>query len=143
MNLVRYYSPIEEFDRIFRSYDENVLFSLPVDIEETEDAYIVTAELPGFTNEEIEVEVLSDLLVIKAEHKSETKEESSEEKTEEDNKPKFVFKERRTRNYVRRLRFRRPIQVNAATSKLANGILAVTLPKTEESKPVKLIPEMN
>src|SRR5690606_30129720 len=36
-----------------------------IDIEETDDAYIVTAEVPGFNKDEIEVELRNNVLMIR------------------------------------------------------------------------------
>ena len=56
------WSAMEEFFRTPPGWS----FNLPaVDIEETDDAYVVTAEVPGFDKKDIEVELHNDVLVIR------------------------------------------------------------------------------
>ncbi len=57
--------------RVFRT-PPGWSFNLPaVDIEETDDAYVVTAEVPGFDKKDIEVELHNDVLVIRGKRERE------------------------------------------------------------------------
>lgn len=136
MPLIEYYSPFRNMSRVLDNVDS--YFRMPVDIKETDDEFILTAEIPGFTTDEIEIELSSDQLIIKAEHKSE------DEKTDgEGDKSRFVYRERRERKFMRRFNFRKPVDTTKATSSLKDGLLSITLPKAEGAKAIKLIPESN
>jgi HSP20 family protein len=95
-----------------------------VDITEEKDRILVTADLPGMKQEEINVEVSEGILTIKGERKRES--ETKEGKTY-----------RVERSYGSFLRsFTLPAGVDAAKVNAAykNGVLEITLPKLAEAK---------
>jgi len=100
-----------------------------VDIDETEDGYMLMAEIPGFTKEEINVSLHDGQLVIKAEHK-----EESEKKQNGGN----VLKERRYGSFYRSLNFGQNIKEEEISAKYENGVLEMEIPKmaktTQEAK---------
>jgi len=113
---------------VFDSDDFFDLFNLnPVktDLRETENEYIVEADLPGYNKENIEISFEDDILTISAKY-----DEVSEEKGES-----FIHRERRRGNYSRSI----PIPSNVDSDKIKasfnNGVLKVILPKLETSKP--------
>ncbi len=95
-----------------------------VDVSETDDNIIVKAELPGMKSEDIDVSVQGDVLVIKGEKKEET----------EEKKENFHLIERRRGEFARSIRIPVPVDQDKVSAKYENGVLAVTLPKKEESK---------
>lgn len=106
-------------------------FGLPVDLKENEDEFVVEADLPGFNKDEVEIEVNNQTVRIKAEKKVE----------EEETKDEYIVRERRVRNVTRTLKFGKPINAKKAKVSLGDGVLTLVLPKAEEAKAVKLIPE--
>ncbi len=96
-----------------------------IDVHETDQDVIVTADLPGFDREEIEVAVTGDTLTLSGEHKE------SEDVTDE----RYVRRERRYGRFVRTVPL--PVEVNSAgaTAGYKNGTLRVTLPKSERARP--------
>jgi len=96
-----------------------------VDIDETEDGYMLMAEIPGFTKEEINVSLHDGQLVIKAEHK-----EESEKKQNGGN----VLKERRYGSFYRSLNFGQNIKEEGISAKYENGVLEMEIPKTAQTK---------
>lgn len=106
--------------------------SFRTDIKENEDLYIIEAELPGFTKEEITVELIDDTLIIQAVRE--------DKKDEKDEKNRVLCQERRFGKWVRRF-YIENIQEDKIQAKLANGILTLEIPKTKPNKPVtKQIP---
>jgi HSP20 family protein len=99
-----------------------------IDVRETDDSYIVEADIPGMKKEDIQIEVADNIVTIHGERKSE-----SEEKNKEYH--------RIERSYGS---FRRSVQVpggfkhDNVSAKFENGVLRVTLPKPEESKPKRV-----
>ena len=95
-----------------------------LDVSETKDAMIVTAELPGVDAEDIGLALTNDVLTLKGE-----KEKMTEEKEE-----RYHRVERRYGTFLRSVRL--PMAVDAAkiTATFKNGLLVVTLPKTPMSK---------
>jgi HSP20 family protein len=104
---------------IFESMEPENFWGL--EIKELEKEVVVRAEIPGFETAEIEIELLKNRLMIKAEKKHEMKEK---EKREE-------YVERRYERFVE-------LPVEVETTKVEatyrNGVLEVHLPKTEEAK---------
>lgn len=104
-----------------------------LDVYEEKDNFIVKAELPGMKKEDIEVSFHDGSLSVSGERKSETKHEDAE-----------VYRAERFFG-----RFQRTISLPAAVAadriKAAykDGVLTVTLPKTEEAKPKQIDVSIN
>ena len=146
MSLVRYYPRrrMSNIDRVFTGIEHNRSISMPVEIFEGEEEFTLTAEIPGFTNDEISIEVTRDSITIKAEHVEVEKSENMEsDEKEEVVKDRLVYSERRSHRFARKLNFGKEIDAPKASSKLENGILTLVLPKAEKEKAVKLVPQMN
>ncbi len=103
----------------------NPRFGLALDVEENEDRYIIRADLPGASLEDIRVSIHEDLLTISAESAAESKAEDK----------RVILRERRIGKFSRSLRF--PVAVNGAglEANFENGVLSITAPKAENSKP--------
>jgi HSP20 family protein len=96
---------------------------IKVDIAEDDDAVTVTADLPGFDREDIDVAVEDNVLTIAAEHEEET--EEGEEEAE------YHRRERRRRSVSRRVRIPNAGEADEASAEYQNGVLTITLPKVE------------
>lgn len=94
-----------------------------VDIEETEDAFSVKAELPGVEKEDVSINIDKGVLTIKGEKKTET----------EDKKRHRV--ECSYGSFVRSFTLPQSIKVDDVEAEYNNGILNLTIPKSEEAKP--------
>lgn len=122
------------FDDLFRpfffdTFEEKEYTIVPrVDVAETEHEYLVTAELPGFAEKEIQLELNDRQLKLTAEHEEEKKEEQEE----------YHLRERRYGTYVRVFNLPENVDREKINAKMENGVLKVTLSKTEESKPKKI-----
>jgi HSP20 family protein len=99
-----------------------------LDIKEEETEYLITAEVPGFTKEEINIEVKDDMLTISSEHKEEKEEE----------KEGYIYKERSHRTFHRSLRIPDYISYEEIDAKLENGLLKLHFPKREPESPKKV-----
>ncbi len=124
------------FNRIFQ-YDPLINDSfralpikteIPLDIASTEEAVLVRASLPGFSKEEIDVQLHEGHLTINAEHQ--TSENYENEKS--------YLRERFTGNLKRSIRL--PSIVNDADTKadFCNGILTIQITIPESIKPRKI-----
>ncbi|HOO97583.1 MAG TPA: Hsp20/alpha crystallin family protein [Caldisericia bacterium] len=99
-----------------------------LDVSETNDSYVVKAEVPGVLSGDIDIEVHDDVLTVTGERK----EEKVDEKEEGHVKEIFYGK------FSRSIRLPMPIEVDDVKAKFENGILKVTLPKSEKVKPRKI-----
>lgn len=101
---------------------ENTPFrKLYVDLQDKGDHYLITADLPGFSEEQIKVEVEDDILSIQAE-KTESKECEEGE---------YLCKERSRGSFLRRFTIS-GIDADKITGNFHNGVLELTLPKMKE-----------
>ena len=105
-------------------------FLLPkVDVAETDAGLELTAELPGFDDKDVSLDIHEGILTIKAEHK--------EEHEEKDEKKHYHLVERSQGSFLRR--FNLPFEPDAdkASAHLDKGLLKVVVPRiaTEAKKP--------
>jgi HSP20 family protein len=105
--------------------------AFPVDLLETDDAYVVEAALPGFKPEEIEVTALGDTLTIGAHH--EEHEEQRDKKPEKDSA--YLRRERSRGEYLRVIELPMILDPKKVTVVYEQGLLTVSIPKTERKKP--------
>ena len=96
-----------------------------VDIAETEQAFEVKAELPDVRKEDVKVTVENGVLTLHGEKKHE-----SEEKDR-----KFHRIERHYGSFNRSFKLPENVDSNGITAAFHDGVLNVTLPKSEETRP--------
>ncbi|MFO7343139.1 MAG: Hsp20/alpha crystallin family protein [Bacillaceae bacterium] len=118
----------EFFDEPFDNLLGNEPHSFRTDIIEKDDAYYVEAELPGFTKDDIQVEIENNYLTIRA--KREEKNEAKDENR------RFIRQERRYGEYVRRF-YVDNINEQDIKAKLENGVLKLEIPKYQPEKSKK------
>lgn len=112
------------YDPFPRDVSRPELFVPYVDIEETRDALIVNAELPGIDVQDVDIKLEGDVLTIQGEKKSESKEK----------KKNYLRVERSYGSFKRSFVLGVPVKQNELKAKYKNGILTITLPKAEEVK---------
>lgn len=96
-----------------------------IDVHEDKDNVYVKAELPGMKREEIEVSLHEGTLSIAGERKGESKYEGAE-----------VYRaERFVGRFQRTLTLPAPVASEKVKAQYKDGLLTITLPKTEEAKP--------
>ncbi|MFB6071978.1 MAG: Hsp20/alpha crystallin family protein [Halobacterium sp.] len=115
-------SPFDELERLVERLDEareGRSGGLAVDVEGAGDAFEVTADLPGFEKDDIDVEVQDRTVRVAADHEEEAAE------SDED----YVRKERTKRSVSRSVTLPEAVEESAASATFTNGVLTVTLPK--------------
>ena len=90
-----------------------------MDVRETEDEYLVEAELPGVSKEDIEIQFSEASMEIRAEKEHE----------EEEEKEGYIRKERGKLSFYRKLTIPENVDIDSIGAKMSNGVLTVTLPK--------------
>lgn len=127
-----YLTTREPFYRLFDSFfnsdaqgEETRAWVPPVDIQETADAFLFHAELPGMTKEDLHITLENSVLRL-----------SGERKFEKDAKKENYHRVERTYGTFTRT-FTLPTQVDAdkVLAAFENGILTITVPKAEQAKP--------
>jgi len=140
--MVTRYNPVRDLmtlsDRLNRMFDDMMgldkdteltgTWSPEVDIYETENAIEIKADLPGMTEKDIDVTVENNTLTIKGERKFEW----------EDKKENCHRIERRYGAFYRSFHLPNTVDTGKIGAEFKNGILSLTLPKREETKPKKI-----
>lgn len=96
----------------------------PIDLIETNDDFIVLADLPGVKKEDLELSVAGSLLSIRGDKKAELK----------DDKRKIFRKETWVGTFSRTIDLPSPVDADKVQAELKNGVLSVVVPKREEAK---------
>ena len=150
MNLIRWQRPVltpwsnfgrlsdlrDEIDRLFEAplaelaRGSNLLsgWTPALDVYEQKENFILKAELPGMRKEDITVSLHDGSVSISGERKSDTKHEDSE-----------VYRaERFFGRFQRTVTLPAPVAADKVKAQYKDGVLTVTLPKTEEAKPKQI-----
>src|SRR5262249_27095515 len=99
--------------------------AFPMDVSESEDAFVVKASLPGVKPDDVQITVVGDTVTIRGESKS-----------EEDKKgERWHVRERRFGEFQRSLALPTPVDPDKAQAQFEHGTLTLTLPKSEAAKP--------
>jgi HSP20 family protein len=99
-----------------------------MDLVETEDHFVVRADLPGLGEDDISIELEDNVLTISGERKHE---ETAE-------KGGYYRVERAFGKFARTLTLPDGIDPDAIDAEFSNGVLQVSIPKPEERKPRKV-----
>jgi HSP20 family protein len=101
-----------------------------IDLVERDNAFELTAEMPGLDEKNISVDVTNGVLTVKGQ-----KEEDKVEKKQD-----FHLRERRFGSFVRSVRIPETVDADKIEASFKNGVLKVALPKKPEArKPTKKI----
>lgn len=103
-------------------------WSLPLDVIENEDNFVVKATVPGVKPEDLEVTYNNGALTIKGEVKAE----------EEKQEGTYHLRERRYGTFVRTVAMPADIKPDKIDAEYHDGVLTLTLPKAEEVKPKRI-----
>jgi HSP20 family protein len=121
----------DEFNRMFEQFGKPVAwveqgrYAPAMDVHETEDAYVVEADVPGLKKDDVHIEVADNVLTIKGERKDE----------KEDKDKNYHRVERSFGSFARSVALPAGFDGTKVSAKFDNGVLTVTLPKPEERKP--------
>ena len=118
-------SPLEELTRTSRLLSG---WTPALDMYEDNDTIFVKAELPGMKKEDIDISLHDGSLSVSGERKSEEKFENAE-----------VYRsERFTGRFQRTVTLPAPVAADKVKAHYQDGVLTITLPKTEEAKPKQI-----
>ncbi len=117
-------------DRFFADFDNFFDGFLPlgsdvkIDIKDYDDKFEVVAETFGYEKDDIKIKYEKGVLSL-----------CGEVKKDKDEKVKFLHKEIKPRQFCRRFELEEVVDVDGIEAELVDGILTVTLPKSEKLKP--------
>lgn len=105
--------------------DESSYIAPPVDIFENEESLIVVADLPGVDKDGVDIRVEDNILTIKGNAKYA--------------QPATALRQEfALQNYYRQFQLSDEVDQGKITAESKNGVLTITLPKAEKSKPKQI-----
>ncbi len=122
-NPVKAVNPWREMDRIFEDFNkawDDVPRKPVVRIDNQEDKVVLVSELPGFSADDIDIQVKENLLTIQA----------IEKKGKKDKENKVVFE----RSFV----LPEDLQTEKIDAEMKNGLLTLELPRKEKEAPLSI-----
>ncbi len=130
----------QEMNRLFNTSlgrtatrDLNGLFAPAIDVAEDKDNYVVKAELPGLTKDDVSVTLEDNYLTIRGEKKHEA----------EDKGANYHHKERAYGSFSRTIGLPTTVDAQKIGAQFKDGVLQVTLPKSEAAKPKQIEVKVN
>lgn len=122
---------VNDFDRMLDSFFSDVPYwdsQVPkVDIHKEEGQYVLSAELPGYSQENLDIKVEGNLLTISAENQKETEENDKEKK--------YLVKERLQSSFKRSFVLPKDVDSEKIEAAFKDGILTLTMQVSEKSQP--------
>lgn len=97
---------------------------VPVDLVEHDDEFVLNADLPGYSREDVTVRVADRRVRVEAERSEAT----------ETAKGSYIRNERRHQSVRRSVRLPEPVEANAVTAQMQNGVLTVRLPRHDTAE---------
>ncbi len=116
------------FDRLFDTPAGAQRWAPLMDLVEAEDHYVLKADLPGVSEEDVAIEVENGVLTLTGERKAE------HERSERG----FYRIERAFGRFQRQLTMPEGIDTDAVTAEFDKGVLSVRIPKPEKVKPRRI-----
>ncbi len=99
-----------------------------MDLVETDEHFVLRADLPGLSEDDVSIELEDNVLTISGERKAE----------HEDRKEGYYRVERAYGNFARSLTLPEGVDADAVSASFDRGVLEVRIPKPEERKPRKV-----
>lgn len=121
---------MDEFmDRFFQGWTSNAAsLSTPLDIVEQDNEFVITAELPGISRDDIDITLHNDVLTISGEKRAENEEEGKS----------YYHVERSYGSFHREVHLPSSVDGDNVTADYADGLLKLRVPKTEAAKPKQI-----
>lgn len=124
-----------EMNNLFSGYDQAAgaaTFPL-MNVYDSKDNIIVTAELPGLTKDQVRITVTDGVLTLAGETMPPVKAKGMA----------VIRHERPDGEFEKKFRIPTKVKQDAIAASFTNGILTITLPKAEEAKPRNIAIEVN
>lgn len=110
---------------------ENRDQTLGINIREEDDAYVLSALVPGLQSDELNIQVLEDVVRIEGEYKRSGPADKADES-------KYLVRELPQGSFTRTLRLPAPIDAEHVEADITNGVLTLKLPKAESARPKQI-----
>jgi len=141
--------PIDLFDELHRElgrfFGEPLeqaltgMHSVPVNMAGNEDGLSLSIELPGFSRDNIDLQVEGRMLTVTASLPPATDEsDADKEDTASEPVTSWVMKQRDPRDVMRRVELPFEVELDQVKARMEHGVLHIDMPRRETSKPRKI-----
>lgn len=121
------FAGIDELRReVNRAFD--TAFAPALDVVEEKDSFLVKMDLPGLTKDDVNVTIQDNFLTVKGERKHEVEKKDTN----------FYHRERVYGAFARTVELPTRVDATKVQANFRDGVLHVTLPKSEEAKPKEI-----
>lgn len=139
MNSLAFFNPRFTSD-LFDVIDRNLSSMAPisaassritpqVDVRETPDAYVLDMDLPGVTENDVEINLKERILTISS---------VKDEKKEEEKTGDWLIRERKTMSFSRSFSLPQDIDEQNVSAEFDKGVLTINIPRKPEPKPLQI-----
>ena len=110
--------------RWMQTADQAVAHRLAANVRDEEEAFVLTALVPGLKADDLTINILEDVVTIEGEFKQDENE--------------YLLRELPGGNFHRALRLPAAVDSEKAEAKITDGVLTLRLPKAESARPKKI-----
>jgi HSP20 family protein len=107
-----------------RRWAENRDQTLGINVREEDEAYVLSALVPGLKGDDLNIQVLEDVVRIEGEYKMD--------------ESKYLVHELPSGSFTRTLRLPAPIDAEHVEANITDGVLTLRLPKAESARPKQI-----
>jgi HSP20 family protein len=126
-----FYLQTYPYRRMARRWAENRDQTLGINVREEDDAYVLSALVPGIKSDELNIQVLEDVLRIEGEYTR----SGPVDKADESN---YLVRELPQGSFTRTLRLPAPIDAEQVEAEVTDGVITLRLPKAESARPKQI-----
>jgi HSP20 family protein len=120
-----FYLQTYPYRRMARRWIENRDQTLGINVREEDEAYVLSALVPGIKSDELNIQVLEDVVQIKVEYQA-------------DENNGYLVHELPSGSFTRTLRLPALIEADQVEANITDGVLTLTLPKAESARPKQI-----
>jgi len=113
-----------------------------VDIQETDDALLLRADIPGIDPKDVQIEVKDNVLSLSGERRSDTTEDADSDSSTDSTSSTYRL-ERSFGTFTRSFALPRTVDAEKVDASYRNGVLQISLPKKAEAKPRQIEVKLN
>ncbi len=122
------WEPFRELPRLWRGEERAPMFAPAFDVRETKDAFFFKADLPGFRQQDVDVNLAGNRLTISGKRQEE----------EVDDTDRYYCVERTYGSFSRAFTLPQDIDVEHVHADMKEGVLTIRIPKTEQAQPKRI-----
>jgi HSP20 family protein len=112
------------YRRMARRWAENRDQTLGINVREDDDAYVLSALVPGLKSDDLNIQILEDVVRIQGEYKADDSQ--------------YLVRELPNGSFTRTLRLPAPIDAENVDANITDGVLTLRLPKAESARPKQI-----